>query len=1027
MVESKRRENNVEYPSYSWLVFLGTCFIIHNISALEVLEQCSLNSGPNQKLATVRGTISYHIKLVNVPPDFWKEGVGTSKKIINKILKKITSYEDDMNKDFDDEIQSKILERFKKISNDNLWFDEKKQKPVNREAFCASVDEMKAKERKVLKYTCTESEQLYGIGYHKVYEDCKDDSFLSQFNVDWSICLHAHYPWVDMTQWSICVIKSFKNDFLACFCMEKDGKVEKRSFCITKFECFLHGQGLNNQNTALVVTDSCKNSIQYFMEVNVKTKKSFKKAQDIDKLRVRALYHPESPCKDKQFSAQFDVGQLDTENLISGIEVHTPKLVEYKMIPDEPVEPLQCGMPEHEEKIDPVVRQRHLMLNDIFKERMATSVVIWIPGIFFLYCYLSMEKPILQLVFMWIVQCKVITLGLYNVAMAPTLWRSKLFSKGDIGNTEITFLLLSFLITVTWLNRKEIAERFLCFSVVYFIGSSFLSNLTAHMMTRESLNLMGILAFVFYTGFAMYIGYHISLLLSFIRQVENNIKENKIVPIRRKEQYKKKNARKKKSEQKINMTEVDTKLQDLLPVKHRCEKVIVCNWNCNITDSTDHLALHCSNKCLFVYHIECWGLYLTIQELREERYILEYPCSQADCAGKFVQMIWFNKFGDKIRTLSVKKKSNKTGMKPKHISPIKVFEKKELLETDISENRNVKDFKCQEEIHESTLGVSTNMLTSMDFQKIYKIEREFDEPFKLNEEWENGSTNANNFGTIGGERKNRNQVESKDSFNYILDDQGMFEELLGNTNIEYSVEQSSPQQSKFLSMIKRNNSIEENIENFEADFFNGFTLNLEMLNTASSSLTYLPNCKADTKSESNDIKLETNSLAYISGTPGSWLMEEVLSEGVELVGIEEEDLEEEISPKNIDEQIEISATSCPFTKMIKKHAPKYAVELIESAVKSLMIEIDPSSITIPYFQELVIKKLEEDIDAVYISDDDMEEDEEVEECLICTELLEKDLQSLEPCKHIFHLACIKQWLGKDTSCPKCRAIVIQIE
>jgi len=277
------------------------------------------------------------------------------------------------------------------------------------------------------------------------------------------------------------------------------------------------------------------------------------------------------------------------------------------------------------------------------------------------------------------------------------------------------------------------------------------------------------------------------------------------------------------------------------------------------------------------------------------------------------------------------------------------------------------------------------------------------------------------------EKKRINQVESKDSFNYILDDQGMFEELLGNTNIEYSVEQSSPQQSKFLSMIKRNNSIEENIENFEADFFNGFTLNLEMLNTASSSITYLPNCKADTKSESNDIKLETNSLAYISGTPGSWLMDEVMSEGVELVGIEEEDLEEEISPKNIDEQIDISATSCPFTKMIKKHAPKYAVELIESAVKSLMIEIDPSSITIPYFQELVIKKLEEDIDAVYISDDDMEEDEEVEECLICTELLEKDLQSLEPCKQIFHLACIKQWLGKDTSCPKCRAIVIQIE
>ena len=82
-----------------------------------MMEQCSLNAGPNQKLATVRGTISYQIRLVNVPPDFWKEGVGTSKRIINKILKKITSYEDDMSKNLDDEIQGKIVERFKKIND----------------------------------------------------------------------------------------------------------------------------------------------------------------------------------------------------------------------------------------------------------------------------------------------------------------------------------------------------------------------------------------------------------------------------------------------------------------------------------------------------------------------------------------------------------------------------------------------------------------------------------------------------------------------------------------------------------------------------------------------------------------------------------------------------------------------------------------------------------------------------------------------------------------------------------------------
>ena len=28
----------------------------------------------------------------------------------------------------------------------------------------------------------------------QVYEQCKDDPFLAKFDVDFSVCLHAHYP-----------------------------------------------------------------------------------------------------------------------------------------------------------------------------------------------------------------------------------------------------------------------------------------------------------------------------------------------------------------------------------------------------------------------------------------------------------------------------------------------------------------------------------------------------------------------------------------------------------------------------------------------------------------------------------------------------------------------------------------------------------------------------------------------------------------------------------------------------------------
>ena len=50
----------------------------------------------------------------------------------------------------------------------------------------------------------------------------------------------------------ICVMKSYNNDFIACFCATNgdSSKLESRGFCITKFECLLNKAGVEKSKKA---------------------------------------------------------------------------------------------------------------------------------------------------------------------------------------------------------------------------------------------------------------------------------------------------------------------------------------------------------------------------------------------------------------------------------------------------------------------------------------------------------------------------------------------------------------------------------------------------------------------------------------------------------------------------------------------------------------------------------------------------------------------------------------------------------
>ena len=115
-----------------------------------------------------------------------------------------------------------------------------------------------------------------------------------------------------------------------------------------------------------------------------------------------------------------------------------------------------------------------------------------------------------------------------------------------------------------------------------------------------------------------------------------------------------------------------------------------------------------------------------------------------------------------------------------------------------------------------------------------------------------------------------------------------------------------------------------------------------------------------------------------------------------------------------------------------KHFPSSSILDVDEAVKEVLATVKLEDVTIPEFRAMIGEKLEKTDNVsdneIYMSDDDDydgDDDEglETDECPICTELLKQETYILQPCGHIFHLQCIKEWLNKDLSCPKCRAVV----
>ena len=343
-------------------------------------------------------------------------------------------------------------------------------------------------------------------------------------------------------------MKSYNNDFIACFCaMEEDSnKLKNRGFCITKFECLLNKAGVEKSQKAPYVVPStsppsaispqlilqiihaagqvshdCAAHVQYFIEVNTKDTIWFGLAQQKDNLRVRPPYHPESPCRNVHFIGQFDIGQLDVDNIEAGIEVYTPYIDHIQDEPPEPEEPEECA-PPLVNNVDPVQREQMDLLTFFFGERIVADLIIWLPGILFLYSSICEERNRAMQLLVTLIQSLVITIGIYNIVISA-LPLDMLKDLGELRHIQMVAFSTFFCLAITFLNSKEVTEFFLKLALVCFIPDIVFWKMVSVMYTKERMENFKVVYMSFLLIVGLATAYNVLKIVTEVHQKKTSI------------------------------------------------------------------------------------------------------------------------------------------------------------------------------------------------------------------------------------------------------------------------------------------------------------------------------------------------------------------------------------------------------------------------------------------------------------------------------------------------------------------------
>ena len=694
------------------------------------------------------------------------------------------------------------------------------------------------------------------------------------------------------------------------------------------------------------------------MESNAKDSSWFWAAQQKDNLRVRAPYHPDSPCHNVQFKGQFDIGQLDVDNIEAGIEVYTPFIQNiYNNANNEKVEAEEemCKPLE----IDPQLQERMDDLGTYFEERIYTDMLIWLPGILALYSAISEERSWAQQQLVNIIQGLVIAVGIYNVILS-VLPLDIFTNFSQLHQVQLCLFGCILLVANIIFNYKEVQDFFLKLTLICFIPDILFWKLTTIMYTEERMFNFKLM----YTFFLLLVAaWSCFNVVKIVNQVFKQKKQCQL------NNYQAKHGKKKKNRQ-VRQAKQDT--AGVTSVKQINSK------NVKPVEQRPPVTASVGQKKVG----------------RESGSLTSALLDRTSVKGK-------KKVKGVTRSNSETSNSSREDSDSQPLPQVKMKQPaKEVLVWRAGDVEDVKVAKVAPRSQAPRPLLSWSPPPAV--QKCPPMPRLPPvQPCK---------------------------AKSPDRRPDSLHQSHLVDCLVE----QYSQEPpacSLPTKSKILTIIRENSQTEEVPQRQGASKIGGLGEGgsgflLEPLASTkeltTSSLVFVPGPTLESKSTKSD---SPDQRATHSPTL------EYKSEGAAVkpfTGPERKgEAKEVVAPVSAQAEMVLSS---PLARILARQLEGYSSSAVERAITEVLLYTNSEELTIPKFRDIVVAKLEGE-QGIYMSDDDSDTSEDADECHICLHSLDRGLEVLQPCGHVFHHSCIASWVGRkeaedsQASCPKCRAAI----